>query len=203
MIVTGEVSSETTTNQTKLEVPNSADEICPILTGEAVPKITYSTVDGKTFDLNAAIEEIPTILVYYRGGWCPFCNKQLEQIQNIDTALTDLGYQILAVSPDRPEKLRDSIQEKKLTYVLLSDSEMSGAKKLGIAFKVDEKKVEKYKEYDMDLEEASGKSHHLLPVPSVFVIGKNGIINFEYVNPNHRVRLDPDLLLAAAKAALK
>lgn len=76
---------------------------------------------------------------------------------------------------------------------------MAAAKALGIAFKVEEETVALYKDkYGIDLEGDSGQTHHLLPVPSVFVAGADGVISFSYVNPNYRVPLSADVLLAAA-----
>ncbi len=190
-------------NQTAPQLPISAEDIRPILIGAAVPKLTLSTVDGNSFDLNAAITEKPTVLIFYRGGWCPYCNVQLGQLQDIEPKLIQLGYQIIAINPDRPAKLGQAIQKHKLNYLLLSDSKMIGAQAFGLAFKVDEATLERYKNLGIDLEDASGEKHHLLPVPAVFVVGTDGIINFEYVNPNYKVRISPDLLLAAAKAALE
>ncbi len=190
-------------NQTAPQPPTSAEDIRPILIGAAVPKLTLTTMDGSPFDLNAAITEKPTVLIFYRGGWCPYCNVQLGQLQNIEPKLIQLGYQIIAINPDRPAKLDQAIQKHKPNYLLLSDSKMIGARAFGLAFKVDEATLERYKNRGIDLEDASGEKHHLLPVPAVFVVGIDGIINFEYVNPNYKVRISPDLLLAAAKAALE
>lgn len=153
--------------------------------------------------MNDAIAKKPTILVFYRGGWCPYCNLHLGQLQKIEAELIKIGYQIIAISPDTPEKLRQSIEKHKLNYLLLSDSKMTAACSFGIAFKVDKKAIKKYKGYGIDLESASGEKHHLLPVPAVFIVGTDSIIKFEYVNPDYKVRLGPDLLLAAAKSVLK
>ncbi len=110
-----------------------------------------------------------------------------------------MGVQLLAVSPDRPAKLQETILKHKLGFQLLSDSDMSTARAFRIAYKVDDTTLKYLREHGIDLEEASGKGHHLLPVPAVFFIGTDGLIQFEYVNPDYRVRLHPDLLLAAAK----
>ena len=81
---------------------------------------------------------------------------------------------------------------------------MLGSQAFGIVFQVDEKTVERYKnQLSIDLEDASGEKHHLLPVPAVFIVGSDGIIRFEYVNPSHKIRIGPDLLLAAVKAFLE
>jgi peroxiredoxin len=127
----------------------------------------------------------------------------LGQLQKVHKQLADLGYQIIAVSPDRPAKV-DSVKGKSsLDYVLLSDTKLATARALGVAFKLDDDTVSKYAEFGIDLQQASGESHHMLPVPSIFVFGTDARIKFEYVNPNYQVRIDPDTLLAAARAALR
>jgi peroxiredoxin len=123
----------------------------------------------------------------------------LGQLQKIENELLALGYRILAISPDLPENLTASVDKNSLSYVLLSDSKMEAAKAFGLAFRVDDKGYERLSGYGIDLEAASGEKHHLLPVPAVYLIGKDGIIQFQYVNPNYRVRLTPEVLLASAK----
>jgi peroxiredoxin len=184
-------------------VPNSSTEIHPLKTGEKIPELLYTAADGRSFNLNNAVKEKPTILIYYRGGWCPFCSKHLMSLQEIEPELLELGYNLIAVSPDKPEKILENISDKKLNYTLISDSKMTEAQKLGIAFKVDEETIKKYKDYEIDLEEAAGQDHNMLPVPAVFIIGTDEVIKFSYVNPDYKVRLDEESLLAAAKSAIK
>lgn len=188
--------------ETARPVPASAADVRPLLIGASVPEVTLRTADGKAFDLSAAVSRKPVTLIFYRGGWCPYCNLHLGQLQKAEADLVKLGYRILAVSPDRPAKLTQSVEKDKLTYTLLSDSSMAAAKAFGIAFRVDDATVEKYKGYGIDLEAASGETHHLLPVPAVFIAGTDGVISFAYVNPDYKVRLAPEVLLAAAKSAL-
>jgi len=126
----------------------------------------------------------------------------LGQLQEIHSELIELGYRIIAISPDRPEKVSELMEKRKLDYLLLSDSKMTAAKAFGVAYEVDEETLKLYKGFGINLEEASGEDHNLLPVPSVFVVGADGIIDFQYVNPDYKIRIDPDVLLAAAKAAL-
>ena len=104
-------------------------------------------------------------------------------MQRIEPKLAELGYHILAISPDPPEKLVETIESHSLTYRLLSDGDLSAAQAFGIAF------------------QAEGKRP--LPVPAVYMVGTDGVIQFHYVHPNYRVRLDPDLLLAAARVGVK
>lgn len=182
--------------------PTNAADIRPLLIGTAVPALTLADAEGNAFDLNAAIAKQPTAIIFYRGGWCPYCNVHLGQLQTLDPELRKLGYQIIAVSPDRPAELAKSDETLDLSYTLLSDHAMQAALAFGIAFRVDDATIEKYKGYNIDLEAASGEIHHLLPVPSVFLVGTDGKIAFSHANPNYEVRLAPEVLLAAAKAAL-
>ena len=182
------------------KVPNSAGEIQPILVGDYIPSANVQTMTGKNFNLKDDLMGKPAVLVFYRGGWCMYCNMQLQKLREIEERLIDLGYELIGVSPDKPEKLRESIEKKKVNYRLLSDSKMDAARSLGIAFKLDDDTLKKYRGYGINLDEASGESHHWLPVPSVFITNAKGRITFSYVNPDYKVRLDPSVLLAAAKS---
>ena len=132
----------------------------------------------------------------------PFCNTQLGQIQATLPELRELGYRIMGISPDTRGNLRESVGRQELSYTLLSDSDMKAASLFGVAFKLDDETVARYEEHELDIESASGRNHHMLPVPAVFVLDRNGRITFSYVNPDYKVRLDPELMVAAAKAAL-
>jgi len=127
----------------------------------------------------------------------------LGQLREIESELLELGYQIVVISPDRPEKIREFTTKTPYNYTLLSDSDLTAARAMGIAFHVSDEGVETLMGYDLDIEDASGKKHHLLPVPSVFIVDTEGVIVFEYVNPDYRVRIDSKTLLAAAEASSK
>lgn len=114
-----------------------------------------------------------------------------------------MDVRLLAISPDRPAKLRETIEKHKLGFQLLSDSPMRAARAFGIAYKVDDATLKQLRDSGIDLEEASGEKHHQLPVPAVFLVGTDSLIQFEYVNADYRVRLHPDLLVAAAKLVRK
>lgn len=178
----------------------NASEVTPALTGTVMPNATVKTVEGETVELRSLVSRKPTVLIFYRGGWCPYCNAHLAELQQIEEQLVEIGYQILAVSPDRPEILKQSISKHNLSYDLLSDSPMKLTKSFGLAYKVDKSTVEKYKKSGMDLEKNSGYDHHLLPVPAVYLINPDGLITFQYVNPNYKTRINSNVLLSAAEA---
>ena len=111
--------------------------------------------------------------------------------------------QLFAISPDQPSKLKETIDKHQMSFILLSDSDMVAARSFRVAYKLDDQTLAEFKKYNIDVEEASGQKHHMLPVPAVFLVGANGLIDFEYVNPDYKVRLDPELIVAAANIIFK
>jgi peroxiredoxin len=183
--------------QTASGIPAKPEEISPLLIGEKIPSVQVPDATGNTFDLNAAIAKQPTILIFYRGGWCPYCNKQLSGLQEIEPELKNMGYQIIAISTDSPDNLKSSTTKNKLGYTLLSDADLNVSKQFGLAYKGPAA-------YDKFLPETSGGKNvdKLLPVPAVFFISKKGIIRFEYINVDFKQRISADLLKAVAKVVL-
>ena len=177
------------------QVAESAEEICPLLVGQSVPDVQLTTVKGRSVDLADAIAEKPTLLIFYRGGWCPFCNMHLAELQSIQDDLRELGYQILAISMDRPAKLRESSTEHDLGYTLLSDSAAVATKAFGLAFRATNSNTDRLESY-------SERPHHILPVPAAFIVGTDGMIKFEYINPNYKMRVKSEVILIAAKSAI-
>lgn len=165
-------------------------DVCPIKNGSKIPAgITLTNIKGQSVKLDSIVNSKPTVIVFFRGGWCPFCNKHLGELQEAKRTIDSLGYQLVAITPDKFTNLDSSYKSSGAEYMLLSDNEAKAIQAFGVAWKIDDKTYLKYKnEYGMDAEFWSGKKHHLLPVPSVFVARKN-MIEFNYVNPNFTVRL--------------
>lgn len=184
-------------------VAASPDDVHPLLIGATIPDITLTDVDYQSVELLQVVRQKPAIIIYYRGGWCPFCNRQLSQLQGLQPKLLEMGYQIIAISSDRPSNLRKSLNKRDLTYTLLSDSAMVGARQFGLAWKMSDRQVMSYKLLMMDVEKGAGLDHHIVPVPGVFIVDRKGVVQFQYVNPNHRVRLNAEVLETAARTALK
>lgn len=196
--------AEVASSQTNAQaIPSSAQDVHPLLIGATVPDSHLKTADGHAFALRQQTTAKPTIIVFYRGGWCPYCTRHLAGLQAIESKLLDMGYQILAISPDHPTKLAQSQNETKLSYTLLSDHSLSAAQAFGIAFQAGDRMLRKLTRYNADIEAPAEESLRQLPVPAVFIVGKDGKIGFAYVNPDYKVRLDADVLLAAAQAVLK
>jgi peroxiredoxin len=179
------------------DVAMNAEDADVIQVGAETPNPALVTMDGESTPLEDLRNGTPTVIAFYRGGWCPYCNRQLSALQEIMPELKEKGWQLIALSPDKPEELKKTIAGENLEYTLVSDSKMEAAKAFGIAFQVDQPTIELYKTYKIDLVAASGEEHQQLPVPSVFLIDADGKITYAYSNPDYKVRLSSEELLKA------
>ncbi|MFW5835710.1 MAG: peroxiredoxin-like family protein [bacterium] len=179
--------------QISAQIPEKVEDISPLLNGETIPNAVLIATDGKSHQISEIVGAKPTVLLFYRGGWCPYCNTHLAEIQEIETEIIELGYQIVAVSPDSPENLQETDEKRNLNYSLYSDADGTFIKGLGIAFKAPERMS------DMLSDRSGGENAGLLPVPSVFIVDTSGKILFEYINPDYRTRLSAGLLITVLK----
>lgn len=180
-------------------VANSADQVHPLGVGDNAPSAVMQTPDGQTVMMGTIYRRMPTVLVFYRGGWCPYCNTQLSDLAQIEGELRRMEFQIVAVSMDKPTELRSTLDKSELGYTLLSDADAQLTRAFGLAFRVDKATIEKYNTYGIDLEAASGYDHHILPVSAIYLIDTAGMIRFAHWNPDYKARLSGEKVLEAAK----
>lgn len=179
-------------------VPDDPAKVQPLAVGSRAPAFTVRTTDGALRTFKPDEYTKPTIVLFYRGGWCPYCNSQLSDLRLVEPQLRDLGFEIVFLSTDQPKLLYSSLKAADIHYTLLSDNQLEAARAFHIAYHLDDAMIAKQREYGVDLEATTGTKLHELPVPSVFIIDTSGIIRFVYSNPDYTVRLGADALRTAA-----
>ncbi|MGI9238433.1 MAG: peroxiredoxin-like family protein [Woeseiaceae bacterium] len=185
-------------------VAETAADIQPLKAGDRAPRFTVETVNNERFDFDPRNLERPAILITFRGGWCPYCNMHLSELRNAIPAITDMDVDVLFLSGDRSELLLASLSRETqdeiggLGYRILSDANAQAAMALGIAFKASDRLIDRRKAKGDDIQDSSMARHGVLPVPAVFAIGRDGLIEFAYVNADYKIRLPADELLAVA-----
>ena len=185
-------------------VPASAAETRPLTVGSAAPaSVVLHRPDGTAVTLGAAMQGSPTVVVFYRGGWCPFCTRHLAGLAGVIPDLTAAGWTILAVAPDQPAVLAATLATGDDGVPRLSDAGGDLMRAFGVAFRVDDDTDAKLKGFKVDLAAMAGNTHRWLPVPSVFLIAADGAIRFVHADPDYKVRLDPQALVAIAKTSAK
>ncbi len=187
-----------------MDVPDDANDIEPLTVGQSAPQFTVYHTDGRPYVFDPRTLEKPVVLITYRGGWCPYCNMHLKELRDVEPRLLEMGFEVIFLSTDRPEILYASLFDwiSDINYTLLSDSKMDASRALGIAFRMEESDYERMKSIGVDMEKTTGETHHMLPVPAVFIIDTGGVIQFVYANPNYKVRLEGERILAAAQGVV-
>ena len=183
----------------RAQIREKAEDVTPILNGATVPKATVKTADGSPVSLQAMLMQKPSVIVFYRGGWCPYCSRQLAELKDIEQDLVAEGYQIIAISPESVEKLQSQKLETEFAATLISDDNLEAIKAFGIGFYVPNDTRKLYKDR-MNVElTADTEDRAVLPAPAIFITNTEGQVVFSYVNPNFRVRPSAALVLSAAK----
>lgn len=172
-------------------VATSANDVKPVDVGAKAPTGQVDRADGTKADLATLYAEKPTVLIFYRGGWCPFCTAHLAAIGAMQEELVAMGYQIIAISPEAAARTSATAEKHQINFTLLGDPDANVIKAFGLAFKLDDATLEKYKGYGIDLEVSSGgRTHHILPVPAAYVIDKQGKIRYAHWDADYKARID-------------
>ncbi len=185
-------------------LPASAEKTTPLKTGDRAPAFSVRTVADEPFVFDPENLARPTILISFRGGWCPYCNMHLSELHTVIPELSKKGFDVLFLSNDRPELLYSSLKRETqesidgLDYVILSDADISAAMALGTAFRIDKGLTDYLEQKDRDYAGSSIGKHNALAVPAVYVVDRSGEIVFDFVNPDYKIRLSAEELLAAA-----
>ena len=167
-----------------------AKDICSLNIGTEIPSAIIKSVDGEEVDLKKIASEKPTIILFYRGGWCPYCTRHLTEIRKIEYKIKELGFQVLALSTDDVKSIPETIKKQKLGYTLYSDRSYNAMNAFGISFVPSKDRMPSYvKVMEMDEDDIR------VPVPAVFIV-KEGVIQYRYVNPNYKSRITSEMLLS-------
>jgi peroxiredoxin len=171
--------------------------------GSRAPEFKAASDTGVTYDLEQEIKAGPVVLVFYRGGWCPYCSKQLNELKKLYPEIEKRGASLAAISVDRVEKAAETRDKQEIGFPLLSDPDAEIVEKYNLILTLDEATLSKYETYGIDVENASGRTHHQIAVPAVFIIGADGHIKWSYVNKDYKVRADNEEILKVLDALNK
>ena len=142
---------------------------------------------GNEIRLKDVLKDSLVVLFFYRGQWCPYCNKQLKKLEDSLQLIKDKRAKLIAVTPEKNEYILKTIEKTKASYSLIYDRDMKIMKAYGVAFEVDEKTLSRYKNADIDLATANGQKDKIyLPVPAVYIINKEGTIFYRYFDADYK-----------------
>jgi peroxiredoxin len=168
--------------------------------GDSAPDFILPDVQGEPVRLRALLDKGPVVVVFYRGGWCPYCNLHLRGFQRRLEAFRELGATVVAISPQLPDNSLSTREKDELAFPVLSDVGNKVARKFGIVFELSNELVELYREFGHALEDFNGADgRRELPLPATFLLDGEGTIRLAHVDVDYTRRIDPDDVIEALK----
>ncbi len=155
--------------------------------GAAAPNFSLKDQAGKVFTFDAQSMKETVVLFFYRGQWCPYCNKQIKSLQDSLMAIKAKGATVVAITPETDDNVKKTIEKTKAGFPILADAGLNVMKLYDVNFAVDAGTIEKYKKYGIDFEKANGANGANLPVPAMYII-KNGKVSWRYFDENYSKR---------------
>ncbi|MGF6230382.1 peroxiredoxin [Inquilinus ginsengisoli] len=169
--------------------------------GDRLPAFTLSDPEGNLVSSIDLLALGPLVISFYRGVWCPYCNMELQALQETLPRFEALGASLVAISPQNPVNSRKSVRQNKLTFPILSDPHNDVAAAFGLRFDLPDYLMDLYKSLKNDLPAFNGDASWTLPMPARFVVGQDGIILYAEVNPDYTHRPEPEDMLPALRRA--
>lgn len=163
--------------------------------GDRAPAFTLNDPDGNPVSSASLLANGPLVISFYRGVWCPYCNLELQALQEALPQLQALGASLVAISPQTAANSRKSQRQNKLEFPILSDRHNDVADAFGLRFALPDYLVELYKNLKNDLPSFNDDPAWTLPMPARYVIGQDGIIAYAEVNPDYTLRPEPESML--------
>jgi peroxiredoxin len=163
--------------------------------GTPAPDLTLPDATGKPVRLAELWSQGLLVLVFYRGGWCPYCNLELRAWQQQLDALRARGANLVAISAQTPDNSLSTAEKNALAFPVLSDSALAAAEGFGIAYELPPELVKLYGQAGNDLPTLNGNGRWVLPVPATYVIGRDGRILQAHIEADYRRRAEPKEVL--------
>ena len=182
-------------NKCTAELAASGQAERALKAGDLAPMFLLSDANGALVSSEDLLARGPLVLTFYRGVWCPYCNLDLQAIEQVAPRIRGLGATLVAVSQQTAPNSRKSQADNNLSFPILNDKGGETALAFGIRFRLPDDLIDLYKRLKVDLAMINGEPSWTLPMPARYVIGEDGMIAYAEVNPDYTRRPEPDELL--------
>jgi peroxiredoxin len=183
-------------DQAALRAKGSPDDAVAV--SDVLSDFTLPDATGQDVSLSELVADGPLVLVFYRGGWCPYCNLALHQYQSeLVPQLQRYGARLVAISPQKPDESLSTAEKHNLTFSVLSDSGASVARALGIAFEPAEDVLNAQRALGLDIRDGNADGSAELPMPTVLVVDSGRTVRFVDVQADYTSRTEVSAILAA------
>ena len=154
------------------------------------PDFKLKDQDGKDVSLRELRKKGPVVIVFYRGNWCPYCNRHLQLLQDSLQLIKQKGAQLVAITPELQDGIQKTIEKTKASFPILHDEDLKIMKAYDVAFQIDDRAMVRYKNAGIDLAAINDKKNaNYLPVPAVYIVNKEGTITFRFFDSDYKKRV--------------
>jgi peroxiredoxin len=169
--------------------------------GDRLEPFTLHDATGTAVSLGQVVEAGPAVIVFYRGGWCPYCNLALRTYQReLLPELAAFQARLVAVSPQGPDQSLSTAEKAELAFTLLSDPGSRVARSIGIAFQQADDVLDAQRQLGLDLAQVNAEGATQLPRPTVLIVDQNLTVRFIDVQADYTARTEVEDILAALTA---
>jgi len=191
--------------QTKIVRPSVASgeeaiKTVGLAVGTRAPNVAVTGIDGQPVKLGSLYKDGPVVLTFYRGGWCPICNRALSAWASKLGELQAAGGKLVALTPEKPYLAARTREKANANYSVYSDDAFAAAKAFRVHFVVDDETKSKYMQFGLKVAESNVSGTWELPAPATFVIDREGIIRWAFADWDYRKRADPDDVIKVVRS---
>ncbi|MCL5129300.1 peroxiredoxin-like family protein [Algibacter sp. L4_22] len=180
-------------------VKSSGVETSAKQVGDRAPDFKLKNASNKEVALADYLKDGPVILTWYRGGWCPYCNITLNRLQTELPSFKAEGANLLALTPELPDKSMTTKEKNKLEFEVLSDVGNKIAKAYGVVYRLTKELAESY-QTGFDLHAYNGDSSDELPLAATYIINQKGVIVYAFLDAEYRNRAEPKDIIKVLKS---
>jgi peroxiredoxin len=143
---------------------------------------------GNEIRLKDLLKKGKVVLVFYRGQWCPYCNRHLQKLEDSLALIKERGATLVAVTPELPENIAKTVEKTKAEYSILYDEGLKIMKAYEVEFEVPENTLKRYRNAGIKLDENNGRNGNYLPIPATYVIDEDFTITYRFFDPDYKKR---------------
>ena len=189
--------------QCTTEIKESGVERRALKTGDRMPDFELPNQHNELRRLSDYLAESPVVLNIYRGGWCPYCNMEMKALHDVQNEIESYGAILVGMAPETPDRALSTAERAGIAIDILSDGGNRVAEQMGLVFELPQALRPIYEKFGIDIPGFNGDDSFRLPVPATYIIGQDGVIQYDFVNADYTQRLEPAEIVAMLARAGK
>lgn len=171
-----------------LQIASAQEAPEGLFIGSKAPDFKAKDQNGNEVRLKDLLKKGKVVLVFYRGQWCPYCNRELSRIQDSIQLIKDKNAMVVAVSPEKQESITATVEKTKAEYPVLYDEGLKIMKAYDVEFEVPENTITRYRNANIDIEKNNGANGKYLPVPAVYIIDGESTVTYRFFETDYKKR---------------